>query len=291
MKLFRIITFIVFLGAIALPIAVENSFASVPFLEGADKLTGDSVLFGYKYVSVYHYFDLGKKYDTPLKSELFEKTQEFKDLKKQFDQAISDLYSKTYYIRITETSERYISFGKKELRWEIDWGGNFGRPDSLKFSPYYDLQEGGFVLRFPRITDDCIGDQKFPKTFWDYGKIIFDPLPVKLIPKTGWCFQKQISVCEQEMLFPMDKEKGLIVENNITKIEIYFIFKIDNHGKDYQKFNGSCQKIGFSGYGHVIPKTVRVIMRNKENGDIYFDKLFKNEGSPQLDKDIIKKKK
>ncbi len=262
-----------------------DSYASSLSLEDAEKLSGSSVLFD-KYSSVYSYFNLDAKYNSPLKKEMFNKTQEFKKLEHQLEQIKSDLYRKTYYIRIVR-DPNYLTEGNGYFWQKVDWD-EAGNPSSdpwgdLKLLSHYNLQEGGFILEFPSIADQC------PKTFWGRGGIIFHPLPVKLIPSSIWDVWHDIPICEQELLFPISKEKGLIVENNISKIEIYFIFKIDNHRQDYQVVDGECRSLG--GYkNRVITKAVRVIMRNTENGDIYFDKVYNNE-EPQRDKGRTKKKK
>jgi len=236
--------------------------STLMYLEDAERFP-DVELSSIYLRKIYSYFNL-KKYDTPLKRKSFEKTKEYKDLLDEIEKIREDLLSKKYYIKY-----KFDASEVQRYRFSAEGYSNFKNSFKWLYLSEYNLSKKAFVLSF--VADEPVGFylsefEGIPNNVWvnAWGfvpdSVVFEPLPFWKESLKGRCHQK--------MLLPMDEESALEVENNIDKVEIYFVFKLGGD-KKIKKINGYCETIKSEAWVLYV-ETVRFIMVT--NSKVYIDK-------------------
>lgn len=273
--------------------AFESLAKDYPFLSGVDKLTKDEAWERIEYEGdnpyrVFGLYNLNEKYDTPLKKDLFMSTKEYKDLyqqmKSEYKIKKAAIIKKTYYLRLYSAKRKKSAgiLGEYETTsLDLDWTGEkHMKREPVDFDFTYDLKKGGFKLKLHPLDKEaatyCFWLDR-PYALIDNPTIQFTVLPINFSRGSGTCYH-QVPVCEQELLLSMSKDKALLLEENKESIEIYFIFKLDDVVKGPQRMDNMCnpQKPDVL-YSAIVPRTVRIVMVNKNDGSIYYDRTYGNK--------------
>lgn len=197
------------------------------------------------------YYQLNNKFNTPLKKKLFQKTNEFANLKASFNKERANFSDLCYYFTISADAER----------------------DNLRISNY-DLNKGAFNLDFKAGS---------------YWYTMFDPInqfdgrdfaiSVNGIPFSGFVVDNKTWT---RMKLYVNTKNALNIENNRDKIDVYFIIvdglRVGNIYSDKSQF--FCQL-----YGHApvrseyqreyyVANKVRLVLVNRDTNEIYYSKLY-----------------
>jgi len=223
-------------------------------------------------LDVYSYYHMWNV-DTPLKKQIFEKSEDYKAKLKNINSMKLALESSNFYFEnyYTEDNEYYQN---RKCRFVI--------------KSNYDLKKGGFVFRFnstnkntmidityslPKKTFRCMDEkelfvefksQQFPLVL---NKFNIDPNPYFDFYEVG-----------EEMFIPIEKSSALEIENNPNNIKVTFITlgKLKSEPWKYEIGRACtfCEKESL--YGLVSTEKIRMIVSNIKTGKIYFDKIYGN---------------
>jgi len=208
-------------------------------------------------LNVFRYFNL-TEHDTPLKQEIFKKTEEYQLKYKQ----LQKLKSGFFYITI----------------------------DQMFSGSQYDLKKKGFNLQF---NSNSFSDNP-PKSLSienEYGSsrayIYLKSLPTFRV-KSIWK-----NLYTENLFIPIDETEGLEIENNKDSIKTHFIFKLD--GKETLNYQGVNQgvlpfKTSIVSATVIRSNQVRIVIVNSITNKIYYDKSFSTEQKINRSKTAIKHK-
>jgi hypothetical protein len=207
-------------------------------------------------LDVFGYYKLNEKYDSDLKRQVFKKTDEYNQLLDSLKKFKSEYLEKFYFHR------GYSSAGNE----------SFVSKKSKNFDINYDIDLKGFVLTIGDVLPYHCLNSFMPKVI---DNLEFSSLPTN---KVYDLWQSKNSYRET-LLIQTSEETALEIESNREKIDVLFLFQIKGIEKrylndiDFQRDNHSkdgCKKP----VEVVATKNLRIMIFNKMNNKIYYDKTF-----------------
>ena len=237
-------------------------------------------------LDVFSYYGLYDKYDTDLKKSVFKKSSEYKEKLNELKILKERLSTNFYYIKINESLPDYninkrgfyitgeeiigLEIGNRKIYFEV--------PNS-----YNNFVFNSTLIRAATsniISDDISGDyvenfitQLMTMGFLELAQIM-----------NGWkkeCLKNfatllknrkaKLILSPREICIPCDEDKGLL--NNRNDIEIYIIFSVVDKMKFTQNLNLSGCDLYEEEY--ITTANNRLIILNRNDKKIYFDKIYK----------------
>jgi hypothetical protein len=194
-------------------------------------------------LDVFSYFDFGDDSpDTDLKKQVFKKRPEYAEKLAELKRKKAKLASKDYYVKLDELFESN-NYDVKRKGFDIVLGENRG--------------QGTMSARAPKSVNNFLLS---PLPTNNHSVELFGP-----------------GIYEERLFVPMTEENGLEIENNPTKVRVYFLFRIS--GKQTVHFKYMCLTYGWYDMTQKLlySDKVRVVVANEETGKIYFDKVYKSK--------------
>jgi hypothetical protein len=229
--------------------ATKTDFSVIPMF--LDNKSTKGKLYDLLKLNLYKYFGINEKYDSPLKRKVFENTEVYDSLlnvlkdKKESLLKNTLFYNDSYLESIFEiTNPMYNEFGGE------------------KYVVNYNLENKGFHISMDYKSNvNCI---EMSNTIQDFD---FSILP------TYRAWNKYKTTYDEMFIFKVDETNALEIEENRKNIGIIFIFKISDI--KIKTINENKGEYGCQHTFEVIPiKQLRLVIYNKVNNKIYYDKLF-----------------
>lgn len=215
-------------------------------------------------LDVYRYYNLNG-YNTPLKMQLFEESEEYKNLKKDLLQKKLATEKSNFAIYNTYTNNPDY-FHEKLSRYLIIGS--------------YDLKSEGFTFKFNSTNQNSLSDVSIntpvktfrcgngSEIFMNFNSVQLPLTPKKYVTNAMYGFTSY----GEEMFLPMDKSSALGIEDNPKNVIFCFITLDKIKGQKWTK-----EKSGFdsdSQYGILSSDRVKMVVMNTETGKIYFEKIY-----------------
>jgi hypothetical protein len=215
-------------------------------------------------LDVYRYFNL-TNYSTPLKMQLFEESEEYKNLKKVLLQKKQATEKSNFIIYNTYTNipdyyheklSRYLIIGS------------------------YDLKSEGFTFKFNSTNQNSLSDVSIntpvktfrcgngSEIFMNFNSVQLPLTPKKYVTNAMYGFTSY----GEEMFLPIDKSSALEIEDNPKNVIFCFIALDKIKGQKWTR-----EKSGFdsdSQYGILSSDRVKMVVMNTVTGKIYFEKIY-----------------
>jgi len=238
-------------------IVFSNRPISLEFIK--DKcLKADRKIYSIYDLDIFGYYNV-RDCNTELQKEVYKNTPEYRTQLSELEKMKNNLSQTTYYY---EDKDLFTSSSAK-----------------------YDVKRRGFNLEMRENISMGLASSTPPKSISIGGSYIhLKSLPTQIVE--NHLLGKGFTI---EMLFiQLDAENGIEIEKNWKDIRVYFLFTPNSKETLEYIFYNSVNSSSDGWYNmkdQVITSTrVRVVVANKENGKIYYDKIYTLDGKDNSSK-------
>ncbi|EKB48197.1 hypothetical protein [Cecembia lonarensis] len=213
-------------------------------------------------LNVFEYYNLNNEYDSELKKQVFEKTNEYQNYRKDLIQKRDEILANFYYHK-----------GFNSVRGETFTTKRMNLNGTSHFVVNYDLKKKGFPISIGDVLPYYCSVSFMPKTI---SHLEFPSLPTsKVYDLTA----NSENSYREIFLINVSEEVALEMENNRSNIETLLLFQIkgiekrrlnDIDFRNEKRNNNGCKEL----VDVFATNNLRLIVFNKSTNKIYFDKVY-----------------
>jgi len=213
-------------------------------------------------LNIYEFYNLNTEYNSELKKQVFEKTNDYQNYRNELIQKRNEILSNFYYHK-----------GFNRVSGETFTTKRMNLNGTTHLVVNYDLKKKGFPISIGDVLPYYCSVSFMPKTI---SHLEFPSLPTsKVFDRTA----NSENSYREIFLINVSEEVALEMENNRSNIETLLLFQIKGIEKrklndiDFRKDKGNnngCKEL----VDVFTTKNLKLIVYNKSTNKIYFDKVY-----------------